>query len=391
MANIEAALQRRPEDPNLHFFHARAWAECGETDAASAALEQVERHGSGFLPVRDVGFARVWDDPTFRARREAMERALPRVGDSAVEAYRLRRRDLIPEGIAWDATTRRLLIGGLATGEVIAVDADGTQRRFAGPFEGLGQVLGIAVDGGRRRVYAVATNALVPREGVEPTNAVVELDADSGAVRRRLDAAGAGQLNDVAIAADGTVFASDSATGAIWRAAPGDAALQRWPADAALPGANGLAVSARGDALYVAHATGIARIVLASGAVDPPRLVNDTRETVAVIDGLYSRGDTLIGVQNFNNPGRVVEIALDAAGTRVSAVRTLLSHHHQALDEPTTGAVDGDRFLLLAATGIRRLQPDGTIEDAATVPEPVVLTLPLAPQPPSANGTSAPN
>ncbi len=342
-------------------------------------MEQVERYGSGFLPIHAVGFARVWDDPMFRARREAMERALPRVIDSATAAYRLRRRDLIPEGIAWDATTRRLLVGALATGEVIAVDAGGTQRRFAGPFEGLGQALGIAVDAGHRRVYVVATNVLARREGVEPANAVVELDADSGTVRRRLDAAGAGQLNDVAIAADGTVFVSDSATGAIWRAASGDAALQRWPADAALPGANGLAVSARGDALYVAHATGIARIVLASGAIDPPRLANDTRETVAVIDGLYARGDTLIGVQNFNNPGRVVEIALDPAGTRITAVRTLLSHHHPALDEPTTGAVDGDRFLLLAATGIRRLKPDGTIEDPATVPEPVVLALPLAP------------
>ena len=63
-------------------------------------------------------------------------------------------------------------------------------------------------------------------------------------------------------------------------------------------------------------------------------------------------------------------------------MRTLLSHHHPALDEPTTGAVDGDRFLLLAATGIRRLKPDGTIEDPATVPEPVVLALPLASRPP---------
>ena len=375
---LAAALERRPEDATLHFWRARAWAQCGHGEPAAAALGEVARLGEGFLPVRTAGFERVWDDPAFRRAHAKLEAALPRA-DGAREAFRIRRRDLVPEGIAWDPATKRLLLGSIATGEVLAVAADGAMQRFAGPFDGRPVVLGVAIDAGRRRAYAVVTNGLGRPEGAAVLDAVVELDADSGAVLRRLPAAGATQLNDVAVAADGTLFVSDSGAGSVWRAAPGAAALAAW-LEGSLPGANGVAVAPSGDAIFVGHATGIARIALADGAVTA-RLANDTGETLAAIDGLYARGGTLIGVQNVTNPGRVVELSLDPTGTRVTAVRTLVSHHHRALDEPTTGAVDGDRFLLLAATGVGRYQPDGTIADAATAPEPVVLEVALGPLP----------
>ena len=379
LGRLDTLLERRPDDATLHFWKARAWAMCGQAAPSVAALAEVERLGAGFLPVRTAGFERVWDDPAFRTRLAALEAALPRA-DGAREAFRLRRRDLIPEGIGWDGGAQRLLIGGLASGEILVLGSDGAERRFAGPFEGRPQVLGIAVDAPRRRAYAVVTNAVGRAEGVAPINALLELDADSGALVRRLDAAAAAQLNDVTLAADGTVYVSDTGSGAIWRAAPADTALARWLPDGSLPGANGLALAPGGEALFVGHATGLARVAVADAAITA-RLANDTRETLAAIDGLYARGDTLLAVQNVTTPGRLVELALDPSGTRVTAVRTLVSHHHPALDEPTTGAVDGDRFLLLAATGIRRLQPDGTIADPATVPDPVVLEVQLGPLP----------
>jgi len=57
----------------------------------------------------------------------------------------------------------------------------------------------------------------------------------------------------------------------------------------------------------------------------------------------------------------------------VVRVRTLLSHHHNRLDEPTTGAIRDSDFMLLAATGTSRFKPDGTIDDPAAVPKPTIL------------------
>jgi hypothetical protein len=97
------------------------------------------------------------------------------------------------------------------------------------------------------------------------------------------------------------------------------------------------------------------------------------RENVAAIDGLYQWQGMLIGVQNVTNPGRVIAMTLASDGRSIERVKTLLSHHHAALDEPTTGAIAPDGFYLLARTGIEHLREDGTIEDPANVPRPLVL------------------
>jgi hypothetical protein len=69
----------------------------------------------------------------------------------------------------------------------------------------------------------------------------------------------------------------------------------------------------------------------------------------------------------------VIAITLSKDGETVQRVRTLLSHHHNALDEPTTGAVTERGFYLLAATGVSHMREDGTLGDPDTVPRPTVL------------------
>jgi hypothetical protein len=145
---------------------------------------------------------------------------------------------------------------------------------------------------------------------------------------------------------------------------------------ATLPGANGIALSPDGAALFVAHATGVARIERADGTV-LPRLEIPSGETISAIDGLDADGQTLVGVQNVTNPGRVIRMTLRADGRGVERVETLLSHHHPAIDEPTTGVIVGRTFALLATTQVSRFTPEGTIRAPETVKPPVVLALDL--------------
>jgi hypothetical protein len=137
---------------------------------------------------------------------------------------------------------------------------------------------------------------------------------------------------------------------------------------------NGITASPDGTRLYVAHAMGIATVEVATGKLT--RVANDTRENVAAIDGLYQWQGQLIGVQNYTNPGRVVVISLSPDGARITRVQTLLSHHHSALDVPTTGAITERGFFLLAATGVARYR-NGRIDDPDEAPRPIVLRLPL--------------
>jgi len=136
-------------------------------------------------------------------------------------------------------------------------------------------------------------------------------------------------------------------------------------------GSNGIAVSPDAHRLYVAHATGLVVVDLASG--EARALAAPPRENLAAIDGLYQWQGMLIGVENVTNPGRVIAMTLSRDGLSVARVRTLLSHHHAALDAPTTGAIAPDGFYLLARTGLDHLRDDGTVVDPANIPRPLVL------------------
>jgi hypothetical protein len=355
-------------DAAKRFFFARSKCEASDVPACVAALEEVEKLGDGFLPTRD-GFEPAWKDDRFQRVRARMESRLPRL-DYAPTAFELDDRALIPEGIAHDASSGAFFVGSVAKGTIWRVGFGNALAEFAPRMEGLDSVLGLAVDGPRRILYAVATSAITTEGRKRRRNAVLAFDIDKQRLLRQVEVPGAVQLNDVAVAFGGRVYASDSASGAIFEIPREGAARTVVPAER-LRGSNGLAATPDGKRLYVAHSTGLALVDPATGEVR--QVANTTRETVAAIDGLYEFQGELVGVQNLTTPGRVIVISLSRDGGTVTRVRTLLSHHHNALDEPTTGVVTERGFYLLAATGVSHLGDDGRIANPDTVPRPTVL------------------
>lgn len=372
-ALLAAATNAFAQDATQWFFQARAEARRGDVPATVKALEKVLEAGDGFLPPID-GFEKVWEAPAFKEVRARMEAKLPRL-DYAPAAFELDDRGLIPEGIAYDAPSRSFFIGSVAARKVVRVAEDGTVTDFTTPAAELDAVLGVAVDAPRRILYLVTTNALSVAGRKAPRNAVVGYDIDTRRRIGRFDIPEAKQLNDVAVAPGGRVFASDSTSGAVFEVAVKGPGASRTVVPAGkLRGSNGLAASPDAKRLYIAHATGIA--IYDVERYELKDLANPTRETIGAIDGLYARGGDLIGVQNVTNPGRVIRIALNAAGDAVHEVKTLLSHHHNQLDEPTTAAVTDRGIFLLATTGFARLDENAAVRDPATAPKPVVLRIP---------------
>lgn len=369
-ASIHEALEKRPDDATLNFFLARVDALSGDAHAATQDLEKTQALGDGFLPAKQLGFEKVWDDPGFQAERARMEAKLPRL-DYAPTAVELDDRGLIPEGMAYDPASESFFVGSIAERKVVRVTKEGFVRDFTVEGAGLDHVLGLAIDAPRRVLYAVSTTALTIEGRKNRRNAVFAFDVDSGRLLRRMDIAGAVGLNDVAVAPGGRVFTTDSGSGAVYEVFAGKEP-KAWVPAGGLPGANGLAVSPDAKRLYVAHNTGIGVVDLASGSLTP-RLGNATRENVAAIDGLYQWHGQLIGVQNVTTPGRVILITLSSDGAAITSVKTLLSHHHNALDEPTTGAPTDRGFFLLAATGAAHYDGQGKIDDPDGVPKPTIV------------------
>jgi sugar lactone lactonase YvrE len=369
IAAVEQALQQRPGDPALWFYLARYQATLGDRKACVDALEKVAQLGEGFLPPRDE-FANVWDDPAFQAVREKLEAKLPRL-DYAPVVFELDDATLIPEGIAYDVPSHTLFMGSIAQRKVLRITDGGAVAEFATGSD-LDAVLGLAVDSPRRLLYMVSTSALTADGARRPRNAVLAFDIDTRRFVQRYDVPSAMQLNDVNVALGGRVFASDSGSGAVYEiAVKGPGPTRVLVPAGQLRGSNGLAASPDAKRLYVADSTGLAVVDTQTGAWK--RVANDTRENVAAIDGLYQYQGELIGVQNVTTPGRVIRITLSKDGETITSVKTLLSHHHNKLAEPTTGAITDHGFYLLAATGVAHFTPEGKIDHPESVPNPTIL------------------
>src|SRR5688572_3537724 len=372
IAAIEGLLKERPNDPTLWFYLARLQAQLGDRAASIAALEKVHAVGTGILPTREGGFEKIWDDKAFQAVRAKLEAKLPRL-DFAPTAFELDDRTFIPEGIAYDAHSKVFFLGSISQKRIVRVGAGNAVSDFAGPSAEIDPILGVAVDSPRRILYAVSTSALTEAGEAKPRNAVLVFNVDNGRLLRRMEIPAARQLNDVTIARGGRVFASDSASGAIYEIGQED--VRELVAPNVVRGANGLAASPDARRLYVAHSTGIAVIDISRGTVK--RMTIPAGESVAAIDGLYEWQGQLIGVQNLTTPGRVILLTLSADGEAIPKVQTLLSHHHNVIYEPTTGVVTERGFHLLAATGVSHFNRAGQIERPETLPKPAVLRIPL--------------
>ena len=371
IAAVQELLKQRPQDPTLYFYLARFESQAGDTPACVAALTKVLELGDGFVPAQNLGFAKSWNDEAFQSVRSKLAAKLPRL-DFAPTVMELDDREMLPEGIAYDPKSQSFFIGSTTEKKIVRIAWGNIESDFA--TANLDGVLGLAVDGPRRTLYAVSTSALTDEGRKEPRNAIVSFDVDSARFLRRVEVPGAVQLNDVTVAIGGRVFTTDSGSGAVYEIPKEGAPRVVVPAGI-MRGSNGIAASADGKLLYVAHTTGLGVVDVASGNVK--RVNNATRENVAAIDGLYQWQGQLIGVENVTNPGRVVLITLSREGDTITKVQTLLSHHHNVLDEPTTGAVTDRGFFLLAATGVSHLTAQGKIDDPETLPKPAVVRIPL--------------
>ena len=374
LERIQTLRKERPGDGLLVFYEALARINLGERDAAFDLLRSLKGRKLGLIPVRDLGFEAVWDDPKFQAIRKEFIDEEPKTTVSHL-AFRLADPKLIPEGIAFDSSSKRFFLGSVAQHKIVVTDAKGNQtREFSKSSDKLDAVLGLAVDAGGKHLCAVSTNGFEDSAKKERRNAVVCYDLKDGRLLNRFAAPEAIQLNDLAIAPDGTVYATDSASGTIFCKKLNEKTLTPLGKTGSVRGANGIALSADG----MLDATSSDR--------NRARRQNQRRADETAVTGhggnwryrwpLLVQGD-LIGVQNGPNPGRVVRIALTDRGSRIAGLTVLQSHHHPEFDEPTTGAIANGELHVIGNSYVGHYQPDGTIKDAGSLKGTAIIAVPL--------------
>nr|MBA3272955.1 hypothetical protein [Chthoniobacterales bacterium] len=97
----------------LVLYEAIVRLQLGEREAAFELLRSLKGRKLGIIPVRDVGFDAVWEDPEFQTIRKELIEEDPQTPDAPV-AFRLKDPKLVPEGIAFDRKGERFFIGSIA-------------------------------------------------------------------------------------------------------------------------------------------------------------------------------------------------------------------------------------------------------------------------------------
>jgi sugar lactone lactonase YvrE len=250
---------------------------------------------------------------------------------SAEVAFTVEDPELLVEGIAYEAASGDFYVSSVHEKKIVRIGRDGVAHDFIpSAHEGIGGVLGIAVDARRRSVWAAAGTG------------VFELELGSGALRQKIELDAGHHLNDLVLDADGRVYLSDAKTGIVYSIDPGGP-LEVFVPPGHFQSPQGLAWSADRRVLYVAdYGKGLARVDRATRAVTWLR----PESFLKGLDGLVRDGDTLIATQNGVAPPRVVRIYIDGDSARAE---TLL-RNQPGMEEPTLGVlVDGDLVFVGAA------------------------------------------
>jgi hypothetical protein len=374
LERFQGLRKERPNDGLLVFYEAIVRLRLGERDQALELLRSLKGRNLGLVPVRDTGFDGIWTDKEFQIIRDELAAEETKTPVAPV-AFRLNDPKLIPEGIAYDPKGDRFFLGSIAQHKIVVTDAKGKGTRdFSRPGDKLDAILGLTIAPAGHYLYAVTTNGFEDSAEKARRNAVVSYDLETGRLLDRFDAPEAVQLNDLALAPDGTIYSSDSFGGSLFRKKQGEKSLTLFGPAGALRGANGIALSGDGK-LYVGTSTGIALINSETGS--PTLLPQPDTVVTGGCDGLYWREGDLFGIQNVTNPGRVIRIRLTDNGRRIEGLKVLQSSHHPEFNEPTTGAIAHQALNVIGNSYVGHYQPDGTVKDAASLKVTAIVAVPL--------------
>ncbi len=339
---LVSALEARPDEPAPYYYLARAHAANGRVEDAVTLLDVLASRGfSGGILTSD--FADIEHDHRYRTAAARLEAFVtPRVLSFQVRI--IDRPDLRPEGIALDPRTRTFFIGDLLGGDILALPPDQEARTLVSG-DGRSAVYGLELDSARDVLWAA-----VNETGSETNRSWLigyRLDASHEPIEIEMPA---GEINDLCRRGD-EIFATDSEHGRVYRVDIEMRTSTTLSLEADLRAANGIACNEASDDIFIAAWLDIYRLDAQTGSIRA--LATPDAVSAGGFDGLYRRGESLVGIQNAFGVGRVVAMALAPDRDTITVFEVLeIDVPDQRI--PTTGAIDGDSLVYITNSQLDR-------------------------------------
>lgn len=356
IAKLEAARAARPDYPRVLNNLARYYAQAGRADDAMAQLRELAAMGLQVNVAGDEAFAALRSRADFAALSEAFAANRAAAGHDEA-SWAITDMDGIIEGLAVHPATLEAFFSDVHHRCIWYRDVSGSHavmRKFSTDADGLLGIFALKIDAARDTLWA-SSSALPEMKGYTDADQgrafLAAYDLKTRKLRATFPIAADSRnhvLGDFVIAADGTIYVSDSTAPILWRLTPGATALEKWLEHDDFLSLQGLALSADGRQLHVAdYANGLWRIDVATRAatlLDAP-----ARATLFGLDGLYAVPGGLVAVQNGVTPQRIVKISLGADGSAQGV--KILGAGHPAMSDLSLGQVVNNHFDFIGNAG----------------------------------------
>ena len=300
-------------------------------------------------------------------------------------AFRLPERDLIPEGMCYDPVGDVFYLGSIRKSKILEISRDGEFREFVTSADNqIRGFLGMRVDAERRVLWANwhqgKSSAGFDPEARDMTG-ISKFDLTNGRLIREYTVEKTGDnhlFNDVAIAADGTVYLTSFAYGAIYKIDSETDELEEFLRMPEGVWNNGIDITSDGRFLFVVGNEQIFRVDLDSNEM--LRLPIPEGEIVGYGDGLYLYQDDLLEITGHREGdrivNRVVRLDLSEEMNRITGIE-VLDQDHPLYAIPTTGALAGDEFYYIATAQFDKIDENGNLAPWEELSDTIILKLKL--------------
>jgi SMP-30/Gluconolactonase/LRE-like region len=369
---LETVLPSFVDRAAVLYFLAALKQHLGETREALELLKQCIALDEGFDASGSPEFAGMRSERAFTELTDRARQHFPAVAAARV-ALVTEERDLIPEGLAWDAKREVFYLGSLHRKKIVQITSDSHVSDFVISQQvPLLPVLGIRMDPTDGTIWA---NSFQESGANAGKTQLLHIDAQ-GKVLARFSPAGDGHhgFNDLVVRKSGDVFTTDSLGDAVFRFDPAGKTFRELKFHRHLYYPNGIALSGDDHTIFVADTLGVVKYDISdSSSID---VSPGPHTTLAGADGLYWYRGSLVAIQNGIGAPRVAMFRLSADGARVTRT-TILEYRTPFTALPTTGAIRGSDFYFISNSQIDNLNGDKILDGTRLEPVRIaVLHLP---------------
>lgn len=366
-------LAKFSHDPGTQYALAECYCQVGEISKSLDVLGALAKRGLPYKVRGNKNFSAIYNDKRFIEYAETFDKNNAVIDRSSV-SFVINDSLLIPEGMAYDPSTRTFFISSLAKHKVIRCSGKGDCADFAnGKQSNFWMGLGMKVSPDRKSLWVCSASE---KDSLNGYSGVFRFDISSGKLLQQfiMDNKKEQHLfNDIIIAQTGDVYFTDSKAGKVWRIIPGSDTLTEYATGFIYP--NGIAADEEKKALFVADFTGLYMFDLSTGKRS--QISHEGKTYLNDIDGMYFYKGALVAIQNSGNQGdRIARFYYDI--NKKSITRTeILQTFRKDFIIPTTGTIANGELHYIANSQLRSLQPDGSLANPEKLVKPVILKLKL--------------